>query len=168
MRLLTVLLSVAFAGCLTNPPAIEKIGEDEYKVVGKLHKSEYDEIISIVNQHPHQHINFYVTSYGGTSEDLLPAMDAVHNHGMTHWYTVDQCDSACAVMALATNHANGTLKLHSFYSRHHHEVQAAPGYNHIILDRLESYGYDRTKLTPMFRSVDRMCPITVLDGKIIE
>ena len=168
MKHLTILAALALAGCLANPPAIEKIAEDEYKVVGKLHKAEYDEIISIVNQHPHQHLNFYVTSYGGTSEDLLPAMDAVYKHGMTHWYSVGQCDSACAVLALATHHANGTLKLHSFYSHHHNEVQAAPGYNHIILDRLESYGYDRTKLTPMFRSVEQLCPLTILDGTIVE
>jgi hypothetical protein len=71
-------------------------------------------------------------------------------------------------LALATHHANGTLTLHSFYSHHHHEVQAAPGYNHIILDRLESYGYDRTKLTPMFRSVEQLCPLTILDGTIVE
>lgn len=168
MKKLTILAALALAGCLVNPPAIEKIAEDEYKVRGKLHKAEYDEIINIVNHHQGQPINFYVTSYGGTSEDLLPAMDAVYHHGMTHWYTVEQCDSACAVLALATHHANGTFKLHSFYSHHHHEVQAAPGYNHIILDRLESYGYDKNKLTPMFRSVEELSPITVLDGTIVE
>jgi hypothetical protein len=168
MKLLTILLSMAFVGCLFNPPQVEKIAEGEYKITGKLHKAEYDEIITIVNQHPHQHLNFYVTSYGGTSEDLLPAMDAVYNHGMVTWYTVGQCDSACAVMALATHHAYGDIKLHSFYSRHHHELQAAPGFNHILLDRLESYGYDRTILGPMFRSVEELCPITVLDGEIVK
>jgi hypothetical protein len=153
--------------CADVPPAVEKLAENEYKVTGKLHKAEYDEIITIVNAHPHQHINFYVTSNGGTSDDLLPAMDAVYNHGMVYWYTVGQCDSACAVMALATHHAHGDIRLHSFYSRNHHKVQAAPGFNHIILDRLESYGYDKHKLMPMFHSVEELCSITVLDGNII-
>ena len=121
---LVFLLLIFLAGCASDFHPIEKISEHEYKVLGKLHKAEYDEIISIVKQHPNQPISFYVTSYGGTSEDLLLAMDAVHDHGMTHWYSVGQCDSACAVLALATHHANGTLKLHSFYSHRHHEEHA--------------------------------------------
>ncbi len=163
-----IVVALALVGCAETPPQIQKVSEVEYKVTGKLHKTEYDEIISIVKQHPNEHINFYVTSLGGTSEDLLLAMDAVHDHGMTHWYTIGQCDSACAVMALATHHANGEIKLHSFYSRHHHEVHAAPGFNSIILDRLESYGYDRNRLGPMFRTVEDMCSINVLDGEIVE
>jgi hypothetical protein len=163
-----IAVALLLCGCAETPSQIQKISEVEYKVTGKLHKAEYDEIINIVKHHPNEPVRFYVTSLGGTSEDLLLAMDAVHDHGMTHWYTVGQCDSACAVMALATHHAYGDIRLHSFYSRHHHEVQAAPGFNHILLDRLESYGYDRSVLGPLFRTVEDLCPITVLDGEIVK
>jgi hypothetical protein len=124
-------IAIILIGCAT--PEITKLSEQDYKVVGKLHKEEYDEIITIVRQHPNQPLNFYVTSIGGTSEDLLDAMDTVHQHGLVNWYAVDYCDSACAIMALATHHAYGEFKLHSFYSRSHHQVLAAPTYNERIL-----------------------------------
>ena len=165
-KILVLLLSIGLMGCAT--PEITKLSEQDYKVVGKLHKEEYDEIITIVKQHPGQPLNFYVTSIGGTSEDLLDAMDTVHAHGLVNWYAVDYCDSACAIMALATHHAYGEFKLHSFYSRSHHQVLAAPTYNERILKKLNSYGYDTDRIHHMFDSVEHLWPIIIEDGKIIN
>jgi|688.fasta_scaffold426779_2 hypothetical protein len=165
-KILVLLLSISLMGCAT--PEITKLSEQDYKVVGKLHKEEYDEIITIVKQHPGQPLNFYVTSIGGTSEDLLDAMDTVHAHGLVNWYAVDYCDSACAIMALATHHAYGEFKLHSFYSRSHHQVLAAPTYNERILKKLNSYGYDTDRIHHMFDSVEHLWPIIIEDGKIIN
>ena len=153
-------------GCATSE--ITKIGDQSYKVVGRLHKEEYDEIINIVQKHQGQPVSFYVTSIGGNSADLIPAMDAVHQHGMVYWQVVDHCDSACAVLALATCHAHGKIKLHSFYAYHHHAAHAAPEYNERILDKLHSYGYDTTKMHHMFDSVEQLWTLNVVDGKIID
>lgn len=161
-----ILVCFAMTGCATSE--ITKISEQDYKVVGKLHKEEYDEIITIVKQHPDQPLNFYVTSIGGTSEDLLDAMDTVHAHGLVNWYSIEYCDSACAIMALATRHAHGEFKLHSFYSHHHHKVRAAPEYNERILNKLHSYGYDTDQMHHMFDSVEQLWPVIIEDGKIID
>jgi len=160
-----IFLSFMLMGCATQE--ITKISEQDYKVVGKLHKEEYDEIITIVKQHPNQPLNFYVTSIGGNSADLIPAMDAVYEHGQVHWYVVDRCDSACAVMAPATRHAHGEIKLHSFYSYHHHAAHPAPEYNERILAKLQSYGYDTVKIHHMFDSVEQLWTVNVIDGEII-
>ena len=162
-----ILLAGVLISC-ANAPAIVKVNEQTYKVTGKLHKEEYDEIITIVRQHPNQPLNFYVTSIGGTSEDLFEAMDTVHQHGLINWYSVDYCDSACAIMALATHHANGEFKLHSFYSRSHHQVLAAPEYNERILKKLNSYGYNTDRIHYMFDSVEQLWPVIIKDGKIID
>jgi hypothetical protein len=160
-----VILSFSLVGCATSE--ITKVSDQTYKVVGRLHKEEYDEIITIVQKHQDQPISFYVTSIGGNSADLIPAMDAVYEHGQVHWYVVDHCDSACAVLALATRHAHGQIKLHSFYSYHHHAAHAAPEYNEVILGKLKSYGYDTSKMHHMFDSVEKLWTINVVDGEII-
>ena len=87
-----ILLCIILIGCAT--PEITKLNEQTYKVVGKLHKEEYDEIITIVQKYQDRPISFYVTSIGGNSVDLIPAMDAVYAHGRVHWHVVDYCDSA--------------------------------------------------------------------------
>jgi len=162
----SLILASILIGCTT--PEITKLSEQDYKVVGKLHKEEYDKIITIVKQHPNQPLNFYVTSIGGTSEDLLDAMDTVYQHGLVNWYAVDYCDSACAIMALATHHANGKFKVHSFYSHKHHQIIAAPEYNERILKNLNSYGYDTDRIHYMFDSVEQLWTIVIVDGKIID
>lgn len=161
-----VMIASMLVGCASGP-SIVKLDEQNYQVTGKLHKDEYDEIITIVKQHPNQPLNFYVNSIGGTSEDLIDAMDTVYQHGLVNWYAVEHCDSACAIMALATRHAYGEFKLHSFYSHRHHEVRAAPEYNERILDKLHSYGYDTDRMHYMFDSVEQLWPIIIVDGKII-
>lgn len=163
-----VILSCAWlVGCATTPSEITKVSEQTYKISGRLHQNEYDQIIDIVKQHQGQPLNFYVTSIGGNSADLIPAMDAVYQHGQVHWYVVEHCDSACAVMALATRHAHGQIKLHSFYSHRHHEVKAAPEYNERILDKLHSYGYNTDRIHHMFDSVEKLWTVNVIDGEII-
>jgi len=165
-----IALTWVLIGCTDNikpmSPAVQKIGDGEYRVIGKLHKEEYDTIISIVDSNKDKRLSFFVTSLGGTSDDLILSMDTVYNHGNVHWYSVDNCDSACAVMALSTKHAHGRFRLHSFFSRHHHTLHEAPQYNKIILDKLESYGYHRDELSYMFNTVNDLWLITVNDDKI--
>jgi hypothetical protein len=165
-NIIFLLVCLSLVGCATSE--ITKVSDQTYKVVGRLHKEEYDEIITIVQKHQGQPVSFYVTSIGGNSADLIPAMDAVYEHGMVYWYVVDRCDSACAVMALATRHAHGQIKLHSFYAYHHHAAHAAPEYNERILNRLHSYGYDTARMHHMFDSVEKLWTIDVVDGKIIN
>lgn len=165
--LLLTLLSIALIGCASTPPVIQQLDEHDYKITGKLDKPEYDKIISIVRAHPKEHINFYVSSDGGTSADLFEAMDAVHSHGMVHWYT-NHCDSACGVMALSTGHAQGGIRLHSFYKRQHGHVYAAPEYNQQLLERLGRYGYDVNYLDHMFHSVEELWDVHLEDGKIVN
>jgi hypothetical protein len=159
---------IFIVGCAEINPSIEKIDETHYKIIGKLHKIEYDKIITIVEQHKNEQINFYVTSYGGTSEDLFEAMDAMYYHGNVHWYSINDCSSACAVMALSTRHAHGDFRLHSFYRRDKNRIIPAPEYNKKILKKLENYGYSTTNLQPMFYSVEEFCPITIDEYKITQ
>ena len=168
MKNLSIVIFVLLIGCASNIPVVQQINDYDYKIVGKLDKPEYDEIISIVRTHPNELINFYVSSGGGTSADLMEAMDAVHNHGMVHWYTLNYCDSACGVMALSTGHASGGIRLHSFYTRHHNHIYPAPEYNIRILEKLGNYGYDTKYLNHMFYSVEELWDIRLDDGKIVE
>ena len=163
-----LLLSCLLVGCTTERLGVEHIQDRDYRVQGHLDRDEYDEIIRIVKLHPNQQINFYASSVGGTSHDLFDCMDALNQHGQVHWYSLDQCDSACAVLALSTHHANGHYRLHSFYRHHHHHVEAAPNYNALVLERLGSYGYDTAKLHHMFHSVEELWDVTLSDGVIVE
>lgn len=168
MKIISVVfLCITLISCATISPEITKVSEQTYRIIGKLHQEEYDQIIDIVRQYPNQRLNFYVTSIGGTSADLIPAMDAVYKHGRVHWYVTEYCDSACAVMALATRHGHGEIKLHSFYAYHHHAAHAAPEYNERILDKLHSYGYDTARMHHMFDSVEQLWTLNVVDGEII-
>jgi len=164
-----IILSALLTACAAQP-VITTLTDHDYRINGRLHKADYDQIKIIVNQHTGQRVNFFVNSIGGTSSDLLMAMDAVYHHGDVHWYVQvqDHCDSACAVMALSTRHAQGTIRLHSFYSRHDHHVYPAPGFNQVILDHLETYGYARNNIDYMFQSVETLWPITVEDGVIVK
>ena len=162
-----IILSALLTAC-AEQPVITTLTNHDYKVSGKLHKADYDQIKHIVEQHPGERVNFFVNSIGGTSGDLLLAMDAVYHHGDVHWYVEDYCESACAVMALSTKHAQGTIRLHSFYSRHNHHVYPAPEFNQIIIDHLEKYGYSRNNIDYMFQSVETLWPITVEDGVIVK
>ena len=163
-----ILLIFSLAGCTTQQLNIEHIKDRDYKISGHLDRDEYDEIIRIVKAHPNEQINFYVSSVGGTSYDLFDCMDALYQHGMVHWYSLDRCDSACAVLALSTRHAHGHYRLHSFYRHHHHHAEAAPNFNALVLDRLDGYGYDTNKLHHMFHSPEVLWDITLDDGVIIE
>jgi len=162
-----IILLVLLTAC-AEQPVITTLTDHDYKISGKLHKADYDQIKLIVEQHPGQRVNFFVNSIGGTSGDLLMTMDTMYHHGDVHWYVEDHCDSACAVMALATKHAQGTIRLHSFYSRHGHHVYPAPEFNQVILDHLETYGYSRNNIDYMFRSVEELWPINVEDGVIVK
>ena len=168
MKWLVILLTVCLQACSADPPVITKINEHDWRISGKLDKPEYDEIISIVKSHPHEPVNFYVSSGGGTSADLLDAMDAVHNHGLTHWWILNQCDSACGIMALSTGHAHGGIRLHSFYRHQHHKLLPATEYNQTLLQKLGIYGYDVNYLNHMFHSVEELWDIHLEDGKIVE
>jgi len=163
-----LLLSCLLVGCATERLGVEHIKDRDYKITGHLDKDEYDEIIRIVKANPGQQINFYADSVGGTSADLFECMDTMYKHGMVHWYSLNHCDSACAVLALSTHHANGHYRLHSFYRHHHHHVEAAPNYNALVLERLGTYGYDTTKLHHMFHSVEELWDVTLTDGVIDE
>ena len=163
-----LLLSCLLVGCATERLGVEHIKDRDYRVQGHLDRDEYDEIIRIVKAHPKEQINFYASSVGGTSHDLFDCMDALYQHGQVYWYSLDQCDSACAVLALSTHHANGHYRLHSFYRHHHHHIEAATGYNAQILDRLGSYWYDPAKLHHMFHSPEELWDITLTDGVIDE
>jgi hypothetical protein len=166
-KLLSTILIVLLAGC-ANDPEIRHVKDNDYQITGKLHKLEYDQIIAIVKNNPDARINFYVTSHGGTSEDLFEAMDTVYQHGDVHWYVLDDCSSACAVLALSTRHANGELRLHSFYQRKYDKVIPAPEYNQQVLEHLKKYGYETARLNYMFHSVEELWPVTIDDGKIKE
>ena len=168
MKLTAYILLAFLTGCATERLGVEHIKDRDYRVQGHLDRDEYDEIIRIVKSHPEQQINFYASSVGGTSHDLFDCMDALNQHGQVHWYSLDQCDSACAVLALSTRHANGSYRLHSFYRHRHHHAEAAPAYNAQILDRLGSYGYDVDRLHHMFHSVEELWDITLTDGVIVE
>lgn len=160
------LLFLLLSACADVQPTVQKMTESDYRVVGKLHKLEYDEIATIVDHHQGQRINFYVSSKGGNSEDLFLAMDSVYRHGNVHWYTLNECDSACAIMALATKHAHGEIRIHSFYSHRGHKVIPAPEYNEVVLNKLHSYGYETENFSYMFNSVEELWPMTLDDGKI--
>jgi ATP-dependent protease ClpP protease subunit len=162
-----IVLFALISGCASQH-TITPLTDHDYKIDGKLYKDDYDQIKLIVDQHPHQRINFFVNSIGGTSGDLLIAMDAMYHHGDVHWYVQDHCDSACAIMALSTKHAQGTIRLHSFYSVHHHHIYTAPEFNQVIINRLEEYGYPRNKIDYMFRSVEELWPINIEDGVIVK
>lgn len=169
MKLILSLLTVALLGCEATVPEITHLKDRDYKITGKLHKFEYDQIIDIVKRNPNARINFYVTSPGGTSDDLFEAMDTMFQHGDVHWYVLDDCSSACAVMALSTRHAHGELRLHSFYQRKQHKIIPAPDYNEKVLEHLKQYGYDVTSISYMFHSVEEMWPFTVDDnGEIVK
>jgi hypothetical protein len=162
-----IVLSTLITGCASQH-TITTLTDHDYKIDGKLVKTDYDQIKLIIDHHPGRRVNFFVNSIGGTSGDLLIAMDAMYHHGDVHWYVQDHCDSACAVMALSTKHAQGTIRLHSFYSRHNHHAYPAPEFNQVIIDRLEKYGYPRNKIDYMFRSVEELWPINVEDGVIVK
>jgi hypothetical protein len=170
MALLKILVLICFMiiqGCATEI-GVKHIRDRDYKVQGHLDRDEYDEIIRIVKTHPGQTVNFYASSRGGTSHDLFECMDTLYQHGQVYWYSLDRCDSACAILALSTKHASGHFRLHSFYRHHNHHAEAAPAYNHQILDHLGRYGYDTTKLDPMFHSVEELWDITLNDGKLSD
>ncbi len=143
-----IALSVLITGCASQH-AITPLTDHDYKIDGKLIKTDYDQIKLIVDQHPGKRV-------------------AMYHHGDVHWYVQDHCDSACAIMALSTKHAQGTIRLHSFYSKHDHHVYAAPEFNQVIIDRLEKYGYPRNKIDYMFRSVEELWPINIEDGVIVK
>lgn len=168
MKIIVLILLFCLTGCATDRLKVEHIQARDYKIQGHLDKDEYDEIIRIVKANPGQQINFYADSIGGTSVDLFECMDTMYNHGMVHWYSLNQCDSACAVLALSTRHAHGNYRLHSFYRHNHHHVEAAPNFNALVLERLGSYGYDKDKLHHMFHSVGELWDFTVNDGVIVE
>jgi hypothetical protein len=159
-----ILCLVFLVGCNTVT-TIEQVNTHDYKIVGKLDKIEYDKIITIVKSHPNEPVNFYVYSNGGTSRDLFEAMDSMYYHGNVHWFST-RCDSACAVMALSTKHAEGKFRLHSFYRRDRHQIYAAPEFNKQVLDHLQTYGYDTEKINYMFYSVEELWTITIHDGVI--
>lgn len=144
------------------------MSDTEYRITGKLDKNEYDEIIKIVQDNPGKRISFYVSSQGGTSVDLFEAMDAVYKHGQVHWYSLNHCDSACAVMALSTKHAHGEFRLHSFYKHYHHRVEASPEFNEKVLNKLGSYGYNTSRMYHMFHSVEELWPFMMYDDDMVE
>lgn len=166
IKSLLIGLLLIIGGCASVPDQLSDLGNNSYRFVGKFSKYEYDQIIDIVNQKPGQSLYFYVTSHGGNSDDLLLAMDAIYHHGHVHWYSVERCDSACAVLALASKHAYGEFRLHSFYSTHHHKPHAAPEFNRVILDKLESYGYEIVNIEYMFKKVNTLWAVTIEDGQI--
>lgn len=168
MKTLLILFCLTLAGCAEIEPEIKHVKDNDYKITGKLHKFEYDQIIDIVKTHPNARINFYVTSPGGTSEDLFEAMDAMYQHGDVHWYVLDDCSSACAVMALSTRHAHGKLRLHSFYQHKRNKVIPAPEYNEKVLEHLRQYGYDVNSISYMFGSVEKMWPFIVEGSEITK
>lgn len=166
MKLIFLLLFLT--SCAATVPAVQKMSDNEYKITGKLDKDEYDEIIQIVKSNPNKTISFYVSSNGGTSSDLFEAMDAVYAHGHVHWYSLNHCDSACAVMALSTKHAHGEFRLHSFYKHYHHHIEPAPDFNEKILNKLNSYGYDKNRLNHMFNSVYILWPFYMNEEVMTE
>lgn len=163
-----MLICSLLTACATKPPVVRKVGDNDYNINGKFDKEKYDKIIEIVKDNPNRTLNFYVSSWGGTSDDLFEAMDAVYAHGRVHWYSLDHCDSACAVMALSTKHAHGNFRLHSFYKHNHHHVEASPDFNEKVLNKLGSYGYNQAKLRHMFNSVEKLCPFFMDETLIIE
>lgn len=163
-----IFLSLFLTACTATVPAVHKIADNEYKIIGKLDKGKYDQIIQIVKANPNKVISFYVSSHGGTSDDLFEAMDAVYAHGHVHWYSLNQCDSACAVMALSTKHAHGEFRLHSFYRHNHHHVEASPEFNERVLSKLGSYGYDQSRLNHMFHSVEELWPFCMNEDVMTE
>jgi hypothetical protein len=165
LKLFILMSFIIIQGCAIERLGVKHIRDRDYQVQGHLDR-EYDEIIRIVKSHPDQTINFYASSRGGTSHDLFDCMDALYQHGQVYWYSLDRCDSACAVLALSTKHAQGHFRLHSFYRHHNHHAEASPAYNHLILDHLGRYGYDTTKLDYMFHSVEELWDITLDDGKL--
>lgn len=168
MKLL-LLLSLIIAGCATTEQlSVEHLKGNDYRIVGHLDQDEYDEIIRIVRANWGKPVNFYVSSRGGTSHDLFECMDTLYAHGQVHWYVLDKCDSACAILALSTRHAHGTFKVHSFYKHHHHHVEAAPAYNELVLEKLGHYGYDVGYLSHMFHSVEELWDLRLEDGVIVE
>lgn len=164
---LLVGLLLTASGCATSPEKLTSLTANSYRIVGKFSKTEYDKLIDIVNQHQGEPLAFYVTSHGGNSDDLILAMDALYQHGNVQWNSVGRCDSACAVLALSSKHAYGDIRLHSFYSFYHHKPYAAPEFNRVILDKLESYGYKIKDIGYMFDRVDTLWEVTVVDGHII-
>jgi len=168
LKLFILMSFIIIQGCAIERLGVKHIRDRDYQVQGHLDRDEYDEIIRIVKSHPDQTINFYASSRGGTSHDLFDCMDALYQHGQVYWYSLDRCDSACAVLALSTKHAQGHFRLHSFYRHHNHHAEASPTYNHLILDHLGRYGYDTTKLDYMFHSVEELWDITLDDGKISD
>lgn len=165
LKTFNILVLCLIAGCASVPEKLTRLNENNYRIIGKLDKPEYDRIIDIVADHPDEPINFYVTSHGGTSHDLIMAMDAVYYHGAVNWYSVDRCDSACAVMALSSKHAHGEFRLHSFHPPNSN--REAPEFNRVILKRLELYGYPISDIGFMFAKVNPLWEITVIDGMII-
>jgi hypothetical protein len=168
MKVFLILLITILTACSTILPTIEKTTENEYKISGKLDQTEYDKIIDIVKEHPNQSVIFYVSSYGGTSNHLFEAMDAVYKHGHVEWYSLHQCDSACAVLGLSTKHAHGHFRLHSFFRYHNQHVEASPEFNEKVLNKLSGYGYEKLNLNHMFHSVEELWPFDVDESKIIE
>lgn len=167
MKLILSLLTVTLLSCAAQQPSdLTQWSHNEYRFFGKFQKAEYDKIIEIVQQHPKEKIVFYVTSHGGTSDDLFLAMDTLYQHGNVHWHSVNDCSSACAVLALSTRNAHGTFRLHSFYSHHHHKVMASPEFNERVLAKLKSYGYDVDELGYMFHSVEEMWPFDLEGSRI--
>lgn len=167
MKILLI-LCLFLTACASPEPVIKKIDSLEYRITGKLDKEEYDEIIRIVKSNPNKKITFYVSSLGGTSADLFEAMDAVNKHGLVYWYSLDHCDSACAVLALSTRHAHGNFRLHSFYRHYHHRVEASPEFNEKVLNKLDSYGYDKNRLNHMFHSVEELWQFYMNDELMTE
>jgi hypothetical protein len=167
MKILLIIL-IFLTACSASVPTVEKKAEHEFKISGKLDQYEYDKIIDIVKSNPNQTVIFYVTSYGGTSNHLFEAMDAVYNHGHIEWYSLYQCDSACAVMALSTKHAHGHFRLHSFFRHYNHKIEASPEFNDKVLNKLSNYGYDKKYLNHMFHSVEELWSFDVDENKIIE
>lgn len=165
LRTFSIFILCLVAGCASIPEKLTKLNDNNYRIIGKLDKPEYDTIIEIVSTHPNEAVNFYVTSHGGTSHNLVAAMDAVYYHGNVNWYSVDRCDSACAVMALSSKHAHGEFRLHSFHPPH--SDREAPEFNRVILRRLELYGYQTKSIAFMFEHVNPLWEVTIVDGMIV-
>jgi hypothetical protein len=166
MKMIWIVLLLT--ACSSAPPAVQQVGDRQYTVVGRLDKMEYDSIIDIINHNPGLPITFYATSHGGSSAHLFDAMEAVHKHGQVHWYSLNYCESACAIMALSTRHAHGDFKIHSFYRKNHNHLELASDFNEKVLGMLGSYGYDCNRLNHMFSSAEVLWNVHMEDEVLSE
>lgn len=153
--LLTIFLVIG--ACAQSGKALRyDASHNVYYLNGDMDSNSYQEISDLLAANKNRSVTIVARSNGGRLVGLEGAMDAIRAHGKVHWIVPDysHCYSACAVLGLSSSKIDGTLYFHSIFSSYKNTTFQLMGRNESVMNRLISYGYDKTMIEGLFRSVN--------------